>query len=91
VQSKTWPEYQSKSAPAWEEKGIVGRGILLDFDRWRRANNVEYRPLVGNGDAITLDHLKAVAKSQGTEIKFGDILIIRTGRSLSISSWQAGK
>ncbi|KIM95449.1 hypothetical protein OIDMADRAFT_45284 [Oidiodendron maius Zn] len=64
---------------AWEEKGIVGRGVLLDFDRWRRANNVEYRPLVGNRDAITLDHLKAVARSQGTEIKFGDILIIRTG------------
>ena len=81
-------EYQSKGFPAWEEKGIVGRGVLLDFDRWRRANNVEYRPLVGNRDAITLDHLKAVARSQRTEIKFGDILIIRTGRLLSVASYR---
>ncbi|KAL2038705.1 hypothetical protein N7G274_008463 [Stereocaulon virgatum] len=29
--------------------------------------------------SITLDQLKAVAESQGTEIKFRDILIIRSG------------
>jgi hypothetical protein len=73
-------EHESKITAAWEEKGIVGRGILLDFDRWILAHNVEYHPLIGHRDAITLEHLKAVAKYQGTEIKFGDILAIRTGR-----------
>ncbi|KAF1812964.1 hypothetical protein P152DRAFT_458138 [Eremomyces bilateralis CBS 781.70] len=62
---------------AWAEKGIVGRGVLLDFHSWRLENNVEYNPFErGN---ITLDQLKKVAEAQGVEIKFGDILIIRSG------------
>jgi len=65
---------------AWSEKGIVGRGILLDYHTWRLANNIPYDPFAN--DSIPLDHLKAVLKSQGTEVKFGDILIIRSGISL---------
>ncbi|KAI9844280.1 MAG: hypothetical protein M1837_005690 [Sclerophora amabilis] len=62
---------------AWAEKGIVGRGVLLDFDSWRKANNVHYAPF--ETGSIPLKHLKAVAEAQGTEIRFGDILIIRSG------------
>ncbi|KAL2005904.1 hypothetical protein VTN00DRAFT_10397 [Thermoascus crustaceus] len=62
---------------AWSEKGIVGRGILLDYRRWATANNVPFE--IFEAGAIPLKHLKAVAESQGTEIKFGDILIIRVG------------
>lgn len=62
---------------AWAEKGIVGRGILLDFHSWRLANSVAYDPF--STGSITLEQLKSVAKAQGTEIKFGDILIIRSG------------
>ena len=40
-------------------------------------NNVAYDPF--KTGSITLDQLKAVARAQGTEIKFGDILIIRSG------------
>ena len=62
---------------AWAEKGIVGRGVLLDFHSWRLANNVAYEPF--KTGSISLEQLKAVAESQGTEIRFGDILLIRSG------------
>jgi len=61
---------------AWAEKGIVGRGVLLDFHSWRLANNIPYEPF--QTGSITLDQLEAV-KAQETEIKFRDILIIRSG------------
>ena len=64
----------------WEEHGIVGRGILIDYDRWRRAQGIEYIAMPSNTKtAIPLEHLKACLKDQGTEIHFGDILILRTG------------
>jgi hypothetical protein len=65
----------------WEEKGIVGRGILLDYDRWRRAQGISYDPFL-SGSVVTpikVEHLQAVAQSQGTEIRFGDVLFVRTG------------
>lgn len=62
---------------AWAKKGIVGRGFLLDFRNWRLCNNIAYEPF--KTGSISLSQLKAVAKSQGTEIKFGDILLLRTG------------
>ena len=55
----------------------MGRGVLLDFHSWRLANNIDYDPF--KTGSITLDQLKAVAEKQGTQIKFGDILIIRSG------------
>ncbi|KAF2203401.1 hypothetical protein GQ43DRAFT_454467 [Delitschia confertaspora ATCC 74209] len=62
---------------AWSEKGIVGRGVLVDYHAWRTANNIPYSPF--ETDSIPLSHLKATLASQGTELKFGDILIIRSG------------
>ncbi|KAK2781586.1 hypothetical protein FQN52_001442 [Onygenales sp. PD_12] len=62
---------------AWAEKGIVGRGVLLDFHKWRLANNIPAE--IFKTTSIPLKYLKAVAESQGTEIKFGDILIVRVG------------
>ena len=62
---------------AWAEQGIVGRGILLDYHAWRLKNNVQHSAFeTGSISAQTLRH---VAKDQGTEIKFGDILIVRSG------------
>lgn len=63
----------------WERNGIVGRGILLDFERWRRIKQIDFNPLPLSPHPITLDQLKEVAEFQETEIKFGDILFIRTG------------
>ena len=70
-------EERSQHRSAWAERGIVGRGILLDFDSWCTANDVAYDPYAGH--PITLDQLEAVAESQATEIRFGDILFIRSG------------
>lgn len=65
----------------WAEQGIVGRGVLLDYHAWREANGVT----VNKHDAfktgsISLEDLQAVAKWEGIEFKFGDVLIIRSGK-----------
>ncbi len=65
---------------AWSERGIVGRGILLDFHSWRLANDIPYEPF--KTGSIPLKYLKATAEAQGTDIKFGDILIIRSGKNM---------
>ena len=41
------------------------------------ANEIAYEPF--QTGSISLTQLKAVAEAQGIEIKFGDILIIRSG------------
>jgi hypothetical protein len=67
-----------------EKQGIVGRGILLDFHSWRLAQNppIPYDPF--KRDSITLEQLQAVIAAQGTVVKFGDILLIRSGKLLLI-------
>jgi len=62
---------------AWSEKGIVGRGVLVDYHSWRLKNNIEYDAF--STSPIPLEHLKATLEFQGTELKFGDILLIRSG------------
>ncbi|CAK1360614.1 unnamed protein product [Cercospora beticola] len=70
---------------AWAESGgIVGRGILLDYHAWRLKNNIPHNAFeTGSISAATL---KQVAKDQGTEIRHGDILILRTGYLLAYNS-----
>jgi hypothetical protein len=63
---------------AWSEKGIIGRGILLDYEAWREEHGYPLKDAFKTG-AVTLSELKAVAEWEGVEIKFGDILIIRSG------------
>ncbi|KAK0372841.1 hypothetical protein CLIM01_09799 [Colletotrichum limetticola] len=62
---------------AWQKHGIVGRGILVDYHTWRLEQNMPYDPFAR--DSIPVADLQACLKAQGTEIKFGDILITRTG------------
>jgi hypothetical protein len=62
---------------AWSEQGIVGRGVLLDYHEWRVAQGREHDAFATS--AIPLADLKAVAKAQGTEFRFGDILLVRSG------------
>ena len=62
---------------AWCDKGIVGRGVLLDYYRWSQSQGRRYEPI---GDhAITVEDLEACAKSQQVELKRGDIFIVRSG------------
>lgn len=66
---------------AWVEAGsIAGRGVLLDYWSYAQAKGEEYPyKLVHSDHAITLEELQACAAHQGTEIRYGDILIVRCG------------
>ena len=82
----------------WNEAGVTGRGVLVDFARWaeseegKREVNGKFESFATS--AITLDWIKKCVASQGTEVKWGDILIVRSGffpafRSLSQEELQA--
>lgn len=55
------------------ERGVVGRGILLDVARWRNKDSLD------RAETFTHEDLMACARSQGTEIGQRDILLVRTG------------
>ncbi len=63
--------------------GIMGRGILVDFARWaeseegKREVNGEFKNF--STSAITLSWMKKCLAAQGTEPKWGDVLIVRSG------------
>lgn len=56
------------------DMSVVGRGVLLDY--WRYVNQ-SYDP--NTRHPISAADLKACAKHQGVEHRYGDILLIRTG------------
>jgi kynurenine formamidase len=62
---------------AWAERGIVGRGLLLDVGRWAAAEGEDCDPPART--AITTDMLDAVLVFQHTAVQPGDVLLIRTG------------
>jgi len=66
------------------EQGIVGRGVLLDFHSWRLAQDPPIPYEAFKTGSIPLKYLQATAKAQGTEIKFGDILIVRSGYMVAL-------
>lgn len=57
--------------------GIVGRGVLLDYLAWAKSQGKHYSPI--DYHAISEKDLEAVAAAQGTELRLGDILLIRSG------------
>jgi len=64
------------------EQGIVGRGVLVDFERWRQRQSSDHEAQkleCFQAHPIKLSWIKEALKEQGTEIKFGDIFIIRSG------------
>jgi len=54
------------------QRGVVGRGILLDMARFRGKSTLE------KGETFTHEDLMDCARAQGTEIEKHDILVIRT-------------
>ncbi|KAM0797231.1 hypothetical protein BDR22DRAFT_882285 [Usnea florida] len=46
---------------AWSKKGIVGRGVLLDFHNWRLCNNIAYEPFKTR--LTSLSQLKALLRT----------------------------
>lgn len=55
------------------ERGVVGRGVLLDIARFKGVEHLKAN------EPITLEDFKACAKHQGVMIRAGDIVIFRTG------------
>lgn len=55
------------------EKGIVGRGVLIDMARHRG------KPALDKGETFTHLDLMDAAQAQGIELRKRDILLIRTG------------
>lgn len=69
----------------WARRGIAGRLVLIDFERWIAARereqnvplNERYRP--DTPYAITPDQVREVARVQGVTFEVGDFVLIRTG------------
>lgn len=59
------------------QKGIAGRGVLLDWREWALRKKIPYSPFETH--AIPLHELQAVAAEQRVHFTEGDILLIRTG------------
>jgi kynurenine formamidase len=55
------------------ERGIVGRGILIDMARYRG------KTVLDPAETFTHEDLMAAAAKQGTKIEKHDVLVIRTG------------
>jgi kynurenine formamidase len=60
------------------ERGVVGRGVLVDIARHRGKDHLE------KGETFTHEDVLAAATAQGVEIAKRDILVLRTGW---IGSW----
>jgi kynurenine formamidase len=61
----------------WATRGIIGRGILLDVDGYMTAQNRAMPPT--ERFLIDSELMEAVAAAQGTDLRPGDILLVRTG------------
>ncbi|KAK1057446.1 hypothetical protein LTR33_013639, partial [Friedmanniomyces endolithicus] len=73
------PQTNTLGIGAWAARGIVGRGILLDYHAWRLAQTPTPHHNAFETGSITVADLKNVAASQKTEIRFGDVLLVRSG------------
>lgn len=71
------PDSPTLGIQNYAEAGIVGRGVLLDVERYLASVG---RPIDQTSDQdITVEDLDATAKAQGVTFETGDILLIRTG------------
>jgi kynurenine formamidase len=61
----------------WARRGIAGRGVLLDYQRWAASQGITYSP--GERHEITAAALQATADAQGVQFQPGDILLVRSG------------
>jgi len=57
-------------------RGIAGRAVLIDFERWALQHIEGYNAI---DYAITAEEIYRVAAAQGVTFRHGDILLLRTG------------
>ncbi|KAF1973094.1 putative cyclase [Bimuria novae-zelandiae CBS 107.79] len=62
---------------AWAKRGLVGRGVLIDFVSYAARNNIQYDPL--DFYAVSLPIVKQIAKECSYDFQAGDIILLRTG------------
>lgn len=62
---------------AWGERGIVGRGVLLDVAAYR--HHIDRSIVHGSNETIAPEDLKLTAEHFGVTVEPGDILCVRTG------------
>lgn len=61
----------------WARRGIVGRGVLLDVERRRRAEGSLLDAFAG--ESVSARELSEVAAGQGVTLQRGDIVCVRLG------------
>lgn len=66
-----WKKYGMETVPP-----IVGRGVLVDMAAYYDVG------IIADGFEITQHDLAAALKQQGTKIKNGDVVLVRTGKYL---------
>lgn len=59
--------------------GIAGRGVLVDWVHWWETTKTEPIPPANSSYPIPLSQIKEVLAWQKTELRTGDILLLRTG------------
>jgi kynurenine formamidase len=62
---------------AWAERGIVGRGLVLDVAAWATAQGIPWDPAART--LISPETLDAVLDAQRSTVQPGDVLLVRTG------------
>lgn len=67
----------STGMDVWAERGIVGRGVLLDAERWRAETRRPLDPWAR--DLISPSDLEACAEAQRVRLTSGNVLLVRTG------------
>jgi len=61
----------------WARRGLAGRAVLVDIGRFRQSQG---RPLqMDQTDPIEAEELLHAAEAQGSRIRPGDVLLMRTG------------
>src|SRR5262245_5266696 len=64
---------------AWADRGIAGRGVLVDYWDWSQRQGAQYDATQAH--PIKLEHVKTILKEEKVELRPGDVLFIRTGES----------
>ena len=63
---------------AWADKGIAGRGVLIDYADWAQEKGITYNPL--SSHPVTVDEIELILAEREVTLHPGDILLIRTGK-----------
>lgn len=64
----------------WTKKGIVGRGVLIDYHSYALAEGILFEPWPSR--QISVDDIKQITERKKITLQVGDILLLRTGESI---------